>query len=304
VFFQALNVREHFKKEGLTIMQTITWTSNNRILFSTGTTCEVMTPASNAARYFPTEGLSILSPDGTLVAIDEINAVRVRAVIENSGQWKVGAVMFACQGLEASPVLGYAWSPDGKTLAIQQQKSTSTYQIQGRVRRQGQRKGVYRPSQSSATPRPMVFAPNGTRVAEAVHSGVALWDAATGKLIRMIGQGHVSSVAWDAAGNYLALGKSEGNVAIYSMRKATLLTDQVAHSTAVSALAWSPDGNRLISGDLTGQMKVWQIGDEEWSLSFVKDLEALSARIDAFAWSPDERQIAVVGATNMDIFTL
>lgn len=284
--------------------KSLTW-HGDRIYISTGTTCEVMTPVSDAARFFTTEDLSALSPDGKLAASrDRDHIVRVRPVIANSQQWGVGGVLFSCQKLSEEPVLGYTWSPDGKLLAVQQRTVTSIYQAKsGWQSRQGQQKAAYRPEHPSLEYRPIAFAPSGTRVAQAIHGGVALWDALSGRLVRTIGQGQVKSIAWDATGTYLALGKSDSTFAMHSLR-GRLLVEQTGHTTEVSAMAWSPDGDFLVSGDAHGNIQVWRIGDEEWSLSFVKNLEAMPSRIEAFAWSPDERQLAVLDTLKLDIFDL
>jgi len=282
--------------------KTLTW-QGEHLYISSGTTCEVMTPASDVARFFETEDVSVLSPDGALLAFRDLDhIVRVRAVATSGGQWQAGGVLFSCQKLSDEPVLGYAWSSDGKLLAVQQMTMTSTYQIKsGWQSRQGQQKATYRPEHPSPVYRPMAFSPNGTRIAQAIHSGVALWDALSGRLIRTIGQGKVESIAWDATGTYLALGKSDSTFSVHAMR-GRLLVEQTGHTAAVSALAWSPDGGRLISGDTHGNLHVWVIEEDEWIVSLLKNLEAMAAGIEAFAWSPDERQFAVLDTLQLDIF--
>jgi WD40 repeat protein len=282
---------------------TLTW-QGEYLYISTGATCEVLTATSDVARFFATEDVSILSPDGALLAFRDLDhIVRVRAVASNGGQWQAGGVLFSCQKLSDEPVLGYSWSADGKLLAVQQKTVTSLYQIKsGWQSRQGQQKAAYRPEYPSLEYRPMAFAPGGTRVAQAIQSGVALWDALSGRLVRTIGQGRVESIAWDATGTYLALGKSDSTFAVYSLR-GRLLVEQTGHTATVSALTWSPDGERLLSGDAHGNLHVWEVDEEAWIVSLRQNLEAMPTGIEAFAWSPDACQVAVLDRTHLDIFT-
>lgn len=282
---------------------TLTW-RGERLYISTGTTCEVLPVANDVADCFTTNDLSILSPDGSLLAFRDLDhIVRVRSVSSSRGQWQAGGVLFSCQKLSEEAVLGYAWSPDGKWLAIQQPRVTSLYQIKaGWQSRQGQQRTAYRPEHPSPVARPMAFVPGGTRVAQAIHSGAALWDVLSGRVIRTIGEGRVESLAWDTSGTYLALGKHDSSFAIHSLR-GRMLVEQTGHTAPVRALTWSPAGDFLLSGDAHGNLHLWQIDLKTWRVSLRQELEAMPTGIEAFAWSPDARQVAVLDTTQVDIFT-
>lgn len=283
---------------------TLTW-RDERLYISTGTSCEVLTTASDVADAFSTDDCSILSPDGTLLAFrDADHIIRVRSVISSRGQWLAGGTLFSCQKLSKEAVLGYAWSPDGKWLAVQQPCVTSLYHIKtGWQCRQGQQRAAYRPEHPSPIARPIAFAPNSMRVVQAIHSGVALWDVLSGRVVRMIGEGRVESLAWDTSGTYLALGKRDSSFAIHSLR-GRLLVEQTGHTAPVCALTWSPAGDFLLSGDAHGNLHLWQIDVKTWNVSLRQQLEAMPTGIEAFAWSPDGRQVAVLDTTALDILTV
>ena len=53
-------------------------------------------------------------------------------------------------------------------------------------------------------------------------------------------------------------------------------------------MTWSPDGQRLVSGDLNGLAEVWEVSTGRKVVS----AHLHTARINALAWSPDGRRIA------------
>jgi WD40 repeat protein len=61
------------------------------------------------------------------------------------------------------------------------------------------------------------------------------------------------------------------------------------HGAAVRSLTWSPDGRRLVSGDLDGTVKIWDaaLGQE------LLTLREHNAVADDVVWSADGRQLAV-----------
>jgi tetratricopeptide (TPR) repeat protein len=55
-----------------------------------------------------------------------------------------------------------------------------------------------------------------------------------------------------------------------------------------TAVTWSPDGQRLVSGDVNGLAEVWEVSTGQKVVS----APLHTARITALAWSPDGRRIA------------
>lgn len=58
----------------------------------------------------------------------------------------------------------------------------------------------------------------------------------------------------------IAVGDEAGEIKVFSNLDGKLVhLDQVAHGAAVTSLAYSPDGARLISGDEEGRILIWKI---------------------------------------------
>jgi WD40 repeat protein len=62
------------------------------------------------------------------------------------------------------------------------------------------------------------------------------------------------------------------------------------HANTVNAVAWSPDGRQLVSGDEDGKVRFWDVirGNELDSRSL-----SLPQGVSSLAWSPDGTQLAI-----------
>lgn len=79
---------------------------------------------------------------------------------------------------------------------------------------------------------------------------------------------------------------------------AATLRVRLAHADWLGALAWSPDGARIVTGDDAGAVRVW---DARTGLP-VHDLARHDRRISALTWSPDGARIAVAGLTDLRVW--
>jgi WD40 repeat protein len=106
-----------------------------------------------------------------------------------------------------------------------------------------------------------VFAPPGTTVFLKVHGRVCVGDVTTGKLIGYLPiearQTGVLSIAVSPDGGVLATG--ERLVRLWDARTGRELARWDAHGSPVTALAFSPDGNLLVSGAADGSVKLWDL---------------------------------------------
>ena len=112
----------------------------------------------------------------------------------------------------------------------------------------------------------IAFAPNGLYIATAgADSIVRIYRASTGKLVRSL-TGHIGTVrslAFDDTGRRIA---SAGD---HSLRIWDLGTGQELKSIgwdyAITSLAFSPDGTKLLAGDVVGLLSLWdaQIGSDQ-----------------------------------------
>ena len=126
---------------------------------------------------------------------------------------------------------------------------------------------------------------------------IGIYDVATGKLLRTMTANsgktrhYILRTAWQPEGQLLATGNRFGIINVWDTQTGRLRwSDRVTHhGGGVSAVAWSPDGNRLAAGediDLT----IW---DKEGN----KLTTLVNSRSTAtcLEWSPDGDQIAVGG---------
>mmetsp|Transcript_17764 Transcript_17764/g.41776 ORF Transcript_17764/g.41776 Transcript_17764/m.41776 type:complete len:1379 (+) Transcript_17764:96-4232(+) len=66
-------------------------------------------------------------------------------------------------------------------------------------------------------------------------------------------------MAWGPAPNYyLAVGWSDGAVSLWDETNRVQRDDSAIHNTQLNFMIWSPDGNRIITGDVTGIVGVWK----------------------------------------------
>ncbi len=143
------------------------------------------------------------------------------------------------------------------------------------------------------------------------------------EVVHTIGRGEINTIDWHPAGNMLAVGGKTG-VWLY-----TDTLDDVAHwsSEPVDAIVWSPHGDKIVTGDREGRLRVWdvetglvlhevQLSDQEitlvawqedllatggypwvriWDatdLSIQYEFELSTTVISAMVWSPDGATLA------------
>jgi eukaryotic-like serine/threonine-protein kinase len=73
------------------------------------------------------------------------------------------------------------------------------------------------------------------------------------------------------------------------------------HAAAVNAVAWSPDGQRIVSGgnDVISQLQVWKATDGQELLAYqYPATRGVIWGVEAVAWSPDGQRIASASNNN------
>jgi WD40 repeat protein/transcriptional regulator with XRE-family HTH domain len=192
---------------------------------------------------------------------------------------------------------GVAWSPDGEHLA-------SGTILHGVLVWDGTARSPRWVSRQFPTwIRRVAWSPDGTRLVSGSDDGhVYVWDAADGtQLLRMPGHhGVVTSVAWSPDGTRLASGGSGregGELFVWEVQGGRHPASQagnsafVWHPGVVSAVAWVPSGQMLVSGGSDGRLRWWEVHSGEC----VRVQEAHQGTVQALKVSPDGSRLASCG---------
>ena len=141
----------------------------------------------------------------------------------------------------------------------------------------------------------LAISPDGQLLAIGTDTGTYLWDAVQGTLRAALQLFHqpsqVATVAWCGDGSILASGDVTGRIGIWSFQGeafAQYLMTIDAHDGIVTEIAFSPDGETLVSASWDGTVKLWRVATG----TLIETLVAHQNLVQRVAWSPDGRVIA------------
>lgn len=152
----------------------------------------------------------------------------------------------------------------------------------------------------------VAFSPDGSRVA--IHGAtrnLGLWDAASGRLIAMLGDKEDQFGVFRFSPDGLRIAAVEGTrnrrqeVRLYDAddgRHLSTVTKQRGLGPIDFLLAFSPDGNRLVTNFHDNELQVWDVAKG----TRLGSLRGNAGIVTSLAFSPDVRQIAG-GFTNGNI---
>ncbi len=186
-----------------------------------------------------------------------------------------------------TPLIGVAYSPDGKRLATIGKDGTVIVWGSTTGRELLNLPGAT-PLEDSYGPQRLAFSPDGTLLASSDSNLVKVWDSASGKALRTL-TGHTAevwAVAFSRDGKRLATGGVDAAVQVWEVATGRLLRTLSGHTDAIELLTFSPDGIRLASASDDGTLKVWD------SVAGGLIFELASPPISV-AFSPDGTRLAV-----------
>lgn len=219
------------------------------------------------------------SPDGTIL-VSGSDDMTVRVWDTTSGEERHTLAGHAC------PVYSVAWSPDGRTLASGDESGT--------VRFWNLLTGTEERSLAAGEGLvlPLAWSPDGglLAVGRPREDTVALWDAATGEIVRIL-EGYAAwgwefAAAWSPDGEALAYSGQVGGPC--PVRLWNLKVDETRDLPCCGPATWSPDGTKLAcaSGERSVVVVDALTGDE---LARIVDV---GGYLHSLAWSPDGTVLA------------
>jgi WD40 repeat protein len=144
------------------------------------------------------------------------------------------------------------------------------------------------------------WSPDGTRILTYSQDGSAkVWDADTGEPLLTFSEHNPFSASWSPDGSLIVTSDEfgdNGSAKIWDAATGDVLLDLFPEDFAfgVSAVAWSPDGTRIVSFSADKLGRVWDAGTGEEVLSF-PGISGASASM----WSPAGERFLVGGLGGM-----
>jgi WD40 repeat protein/serine/threonine protein kinase/tetratricopeptide (TPR) repeat protein len=141
------------------------------------------------------------------------------------------------------------------------------------------------------------FSPDATQLALARERDLEVVDLPRNEVrFRWTGL-RINDFAWSPSGGLLATAGEGGNLArggwvhVFDTVKGESTWKRRHGTSPATAVSWSPDGRRLVSGDINGLAEVWELSTGQKVVS----AQLQTPPIYAVAWSPDGRRIASGG---------
>ena len=139
----------------------------------------------------------------------------------------------------------------------------------------------------------VAFSPDGKILASSSYTQIKLWDVASGKELRTLETGSVSSgsLAFNPNGKILAVGGSDHVIHFWDIESGQKkLQTLTGHSEVVTSLAYSSDGQLVASSSLDKTVRLWHVSGKQ-----LKSFPTSSLFTSSVAISPDNKLIASAG---------
>lgn len=113
----------------------------------------------------------------------------------------------------------------------------------------------------------------------------------------------VTRAALDRSGRWLALASGEGELAVVEVERGQVRDRGLAHAQGCFALAWSPVGDRLVSGGADGCARLFELDLDAGRLRPLAELAGGRGWVEHVAWSPCGSALAFASGRTVRLAT-
>ena len=153
------------------------------------------------------------------------------------------------------------------------------------------------------------WSPDGTRIGSCAIPGILqIWDATTGEPIiggfihNTKNETHGSNVDWCMIGGwspngtkYLTTSAAGNGATIWDTKTGEKILVFTGHTGGLGFPAWSPNGQRVATGDFNGEIKIW---DNESGVELLSFKSPIGLVLFQLAWSPDGNYLTGANDSN------
>ncbi len=229
----------------------------------------------------------------------ETNAHSITIAGEDSETWHPETLVQQIESLQGQSFLirSIAYSPDGRLLALSQQRAeTQAYPIYlGRIQT-GACEQILSGHHHFA--RLLKFSSDGTMLASGDYAQetnqykpeVKIWNVKTGEC-RLTLQGHtrlINDLAFEPDDRWLATASSDETIKLWDLRTGECVKTFLGHSNRVLSIAFSPDGRFIASGGDDRSVKLWDVQTGRC----LKTFQGYTNAIYSISLSPDRHVLA------------
>lgn len=291
--WDAAQSTDHDRLEGhLGHVRTVAFSSSRNVLATGGTQDGAIilwnSINSRPVRVFQTPACAVsdlaFSPDGKSLAsvyVSGLYSSRLRI-------WDVESDRETLDlALDAGPLVGVAWVPDGDRIAVQSDDG-AFYILEADSGRQ-----VAKWSSSHDSVGSIAFNNDGSLLATCTDQSVRVWQTSTQSLVHEL-QGHTAPVmnaVFNPAGTLIASASNDHSIRLWDAATGQHLRTLTGHGGTPFGLAFSADGTRLASSSADQTVKLWDVATG-------LELQSLVGHADwarDVAFSPDGQQLASAG---------